>query len=67
MAFVDNEMAVVGDEVVRLPAAHQALNKRDVDYARRFPTPAADDANVFGAMFRNAFRRATHCKSSSRR
>ena len=43
MAFIDNEMAVVGDEVVRLPAAHQALNKRDVDYARRFPPPAADD------------------------
>ena len=46
MAFVDNEMAVVGDEVVRLSAAHQALNQRDIDYSRRFPPPAADDANV---------------------
>ena len=46
MAFIDDEMAIIGDEVRGLAAAHETLNQRDVNDAGRLAPPAADDANA---------------------
>ena len=46
MAFVDDEMAVVRDEVRDLAVTHEALDQRDIDDAGRFAAPATDDSDV---------------------
>lgn len=46
MALVDDQMAIVGDEVAYLAAAHEALDQRDVDPPRRLALSTADRADV---------------------
>ena len=46
MALVDNQLAVIGDEVADLTVAHEALDQRDVDPPRRLALSAADCADV---------------------
>src|SRR5271165_2732763 len=43
MAFIDNNMAVIGDEIRHNAPPNQTLHKRNVDDARRFLLPAIDD------------------------
>lgn len=46
VAFVHDEMAVVGHQIRHFPPPDQALDKRDVDDACRFAAPAANDADM---------------------
>lgn len=46
MAFVDNQMAIIGDNVRNVPVADKALDERHIDDARRLSFPAADDADL---------------------
>ena len=46
MTLVDNQVAVVGDEVADLAVAHEALDQRDVDPPCRLALSAADRADV---------------------
>ncbi|MDX0265717.1 hypothetical protein GOC60_32045 [Sinorhizobium meliloti] len=46
MAFVDNQMAIIGDNVRNVPVADKALDERHIDDARRLSVPAADNADL---------------------
>ena len=46
MAFIDDQMAVVGDDVRNLALADKALDERDIDDAGRLSFPATDNADL---------------------
>jgi hypothetical protein len=46
MAFIDDQMAVAGDEIVDFAPLDQALDDRDVDDASRLPLAASDDSDL---------------------
>jgi hypothetical protein len=48
MAFIDDEMAILGDDVGDRPLADEALHHRDIDHAGRLLPRAMDDADVGG-------------------
>jgi hypothetical protein len=47
MALIDDQMAVVGDNIRDLSFAHQALDERYVNDARRLSFSAANNADLF--------------------
>jgi hypothetical protein len=46
MAFVDDQVAVIGDEVANLAIANEALDQRDVDPPCRLALYATDRADI---------------------
>ena len=60
MALIDDNMAVIGDEIRYDALPNQALHQGDVDDAGRLPLSTMDDADLLGAISRNACSRATH-------
>ena len=48
VTLVDDEVTIVGDHVIHLPLAHQALNDGDVDDTGRAALAAADLADPLG-------------------
>ena len=47
MAFIDDDVAVVGDEIEHCAFVVQALQNGDIDFAAGFLLPAADNADLF--------------------
>ena len=47
MAFVDNQMTVIADDISDLSIADQALDQRHIDDACRLSFPAPDNADLF--------------------
>ena len=43
MAFIDNEMAIIGDQVGYFAMTHKALDQRDIDDTGRLASPAPDN------------------------
>lgn len=46
MAFVDNQMAIIGDNVGNVAVADKALDERHINDARWLSFPAADNADL---------------------
>ncbi|GLS36507.1 hypothetical protein GCM10010869_20960 [Mesorhizobium tianshanense] len=46
MAFIDDQMAIVGDDIRNFPLANKTLDERDIDDARRLSLPATDSADL---------------------
>lgn len=47
MAFVDDQMAIIGDKVGNVPVADKTLDERHIDDAGRLSLPTADNADLF--------------------
>ena len=47
VAFIDDQMTVVGDDVLNLAVADEALNESHIDDARRLSFTAANNADLF--------------------
>ena len=47
MAFVDNQMTVVGDDISDLSIAYQALDQRHIDDAGRLSLSTPNNADLF--------------------
>ena len=56
MAFVNDQVTVVRDEVRYLSMTYEALDQRYVDNARRLTTPASDDPNIFWIDIKKHFQ-----------
>ena len=46
MAFVDNQKAIIGDNIGNVPVADKALDQRHINDARWPSFPAADNADL---------------------
>ncbi len=46
MAFIDDQLAVIGDDVGDFTLADQALNERDIDDAGRLSVSPADNTDL---------------------
>jgi len=48
VAFIDDQMTVISDDISDLAIPHQALDQSDIDNTCWFSFPAANDADLFG-------------------
>ena len=55
MAFIDDQMAVVGNDIGNFSLAHQALDERDIDDACRFSFPATNNADLLRVHVQKGF------------
>ena len=47
MALIDDQMAVVSNDIPDFSFAYQALDERNIDDTRRLSLPAANNADLF--------------------
>jgi hypothetical protein len=58
VAFIDDDMAVIGDQIRHDASPNQALHKGDIDDSSRLPLPAMDDPD---AIRRDVQKRLEPC------
>jgi hypothetical protein len=46
VAFIDNQMTVIGDDIRDRSVAYQALDKRHINDTGRFSLPAPDNTDL---------------------
>ena len=51
MAFVDNALAIVSNQIADLAVSNEALDQRDIDPPRRLALATADRADVAGGAW----------------
>ena len=60
MAFVDNQMTVIGNDISDLSIADEALDERRIDDAGRLSFSTPITPICCGSMFKKELRRSTH-------